>query len=93
MLVLLKSFNINEKKNILINIIQDRENIENHQLLEKNFELIFENFKDISNEFQIGTTINRLKWGFFSTAEFMSFYMVAQKNKRREISNYKTSWT
>ena len=84
-----KSFNINEKKNILINIIQDRENIENHQLLEKNFELIFENFKDISNEFQIGTTINRLKWGFFSTAEFLSFYMVAQRIKEEKYPTIK----
>lgn len=84
-----KSFSKNEKKNILINIIQDRENIENHQLLEKNFELIFESFKYISDEFQIGTTINRLKWGFFSTAEFINFYMVAQRLKDVKFQNIK----
>ncbi|QEZ88627.1 hypothetical protein ACIB15232_0456 [Aliarcobacter cibarius] len=83
------SFNKNEKKNILINIIQDRENIENHEILEKNFELIFQNFKDISTEFQIGTTINRLKWGFFSTLEFMNFYMIAQKVKEKKYPNIK----
>lgn len=83
------SFNKNERKNILINIIQDRVNIENKELFKKNISLIFEKFKDISNEFQIGTTINRLKWGFFSTLEFMNFYMVASKIKEEKYQNIK----
>src|SRR5574344_508442 len=55
----------------------------------KNIDLIFDKFKDISNEFQIGTTINRLKWGFFSTEEFMNFYMVASKIKEDKYPNIK----
>ena len=83
------SFNKNERKNILINVIQDRLNIENQELFKKNIDLIFQKFENISNEFQIGTTINRLKWGFFSTAEFMSFYMVAQRIKEEKYPTIK----
>ncbi|WP_066165928.1 hypothetical protein [Aliarcobacter cryaerophilus] len=83
------SFNKNERKNILINVIQDRLNIENQELFKKNIDLIFQKFKNISNEFQIGTTINRLKWGFFSTEEFMNFYMVASKIKEEKYPNIK----
>ena len=83
------SFNKNERKNILINVIQDRLNIENQELFKKNIDLIFQKFENISNEFQIGTTINRLKWGFFSTEEFMNFYMVASKIKEDKYPNIK----
>ena len=83
------SFNKNERKNILINVIQDRLNIENQELFKKNIDLIFDKFKDISNEFQIGTTINRLKWGFFSVDDFMEFFMVAQKVRDEKFSNIK----
>ena len=84
-----QSFNKNEKKNILINVIQDRLNIENKELFKKNIDLIFQKFEGISNEFQIGTTINRLKWGFFSTVEFINFYMVAQNLKEEKYPNIK----
>ncbi|QKF59845.1 hypothetical protein [Aliarcobacter lanthieri] len=84
-----KSFNQKSKKNILINIIQDRENIENHKFLKQNLEAIFIRFKNISDEFQIGTTINRLKWGFFSVKEYMDFYLIAQNLKEQKFSNIK----
>ncbi|MFV7791037.1 hypothetical protein ACNSOP_01325 [Aliarcobacter lanthieri] len=84
-----KSFNQKSKKNILINIMQDRENIENHELFRQNLEAIFIKFKNISNEFQIGTTINRLKWGFFSVKEYMDFYLIAQNLKEQKFPNIK----
>ncbi|MDX4064295.1 hypothetical protein Q6A84_08850 [Aliarcobacter skirrowii] len=84
-----QSFNEKSKKNILINIIQDRENIENHKLLKQNLDLIFTKFASFVNEFQIGTTINRLKWGFFSVKEFMDFYLVAQNLKEQKFHNIK----
>ena len=84
-----KSFNTKSKKNILLNIMQDRANIENLTLLKDNLKVIFEKFKDISTEFQIGTTINRLKWGFFSVKEYMNFYKVAQNLKEQEFPNIK----
>lgn len=84
-----KSFNKTSKKNILLNIMQDRENIENKELLKQNLELIFSKFKDISNEFQIATTINRAKWGFFSVKEYMNFYKIAQDLKKQKYKNIK----
>ncbi|WP_418180967.1 hypothetical protein ACNSOL_03420 [Aliarcobacter lanthieri] len=84
-----KSFNQKSKKDILINIMQDRENIENHELFRQNLEAIFIKFKNISNEFQIGTTINRLKWSFFSVKEYMDFYLIAQNLKEQKFPNIK----
>ncbi len=87
--VFANSFNKLSKKNILINIMQDRENVEDHKLLKQNLETIFEKFKDISNEYQIATTINRAKWGFFSVQEYLSFYKTAQDLKNEKFSNIK----
>lgn len=69
-------------KNILINIIQDREHIENLALFESDLEQIFEAFRGIAHEFQIGTAINRIKWGFYAPSEYLNFYEVAFKLKK-----------
>lgn len=82
-----KSFNVNTSKNILLNIMQDRENIEDLELLRNNLELIFTKFQDIVFEYQIATTINRAKWGFFSVKEYLSFYKVAQNLKKEKFNN------
>ena len=72
-------------KEILINIMQDREHIENKKLLEKNINLIFEKFSDFVFEYQIGTTINRSKWGFFSVSEYLEFYKTIQNIRDEEF--------
>ncbi|MCT7512591.1 PhoP regulatory network YrbL family protein [Aliarcobacter cryaerophilus] len=84
-----KSFNEKSKKNILINIIQNLGNISNEELFLKNIEKIFNAFENVSNEFQIGTTINRFKWGFFSVGDFIDFYTVAQKLRDEKYPNIK----
>ncbi|AXH15523.1 hypothetical protein CRU99_12195 [Malaciobacter mytili] len=73
-----KSFTINSSKNILINIMQDREHIENPTLLKNSLNTIFKKFDTLVDEYQIATTINRAKWGFFSVKEYLDFYKVAQ---------------
>ena len=74
----LKSFLIkNSDKKITLTILQDRENIENLQLLEKNLSLIFASLHKNVTLFEIGSTINRAKWGFFSVDEYNKFYKVA----------------
>ena len=83
------SFNEVSKKNIFINIIQDRNNIENKELLKENLELIFTKFKDICFEYQIGTTINRMKWEFFSINEYMDFYIIAQNLRDEKFPDLK----
>lgn len=67
-----KSFG--EDKSILINILQDRQNIDNTELLIRNIEEIFRTFSSITKEFQIGNATNRTKWGFFSTQEYLEFF-------------------
>ncbi|WP_081757179.1 YrbL family protein [Aliarcobacter lanthieri] len=83
------SFNKKSKKNILINIIQNIKNIDEDGALKDKFELVFSKFKDISNEFQIGTTINRLKWGFKSVKEYIEFYKIAQDLRDKKFKNIK----
>ncbi len=63
---------------ILLNIMQDREHIENNELLKKNIKIIFEKFSSFVEEYQIGSTINRSKWGFFSVSEYLKFYKTVQ---------------
>ncbi|WP_072682428.1 hypothetical protein [Arcobacter sp. LA11] len=75
--------------NILLNIIQDRKHIENKKELEKNVNLIFEKFSSFVEEYQIGTTINRAKWGFFSISEYLSFYKIVQNIRNEFFPNLK----
>jgi len=63
---------------VLINILQDRDNIQDHQLLTNNIRAIFSAFKGRSALFQIGNAINRTKWGFFSVDEYLKFYQCVQ---------------
>ncbi len=73
-----RSFTINSSKNILINIMQDREHIEDLTLLRNSLNTIFKKFDTLVEEYQIATTINRAKWGFFSVQEYLNVYKVAQ---------------
>ena len=78
-----------EDKEILITIIQDREHIENHTLLEKDIKIIFEKFQNITNEFMVGNAINRIKWGFVSVEEYLSFYKIVQSVRDKAFPNIK----
>jgi len=82
-----KSFG--EDKQILVNILQDREHIEDEGLLEKDIEDIFKHFSPFVNEFQIGSAINRTKWGFFSMDEYLRWYETIQKIRDRQYSHLK----
>lgn len=73
-------------QHILLNVLQDRENIEDLELFEKNITKVFETFSSQVDEFQIGSTINRAKWGFFSVEEYMKFYQVAYKVRNKKFS-------
>jgi len=71
-----KSFG--EDKHILLNILQDREHIEDSELLEKHINIIFEKFSPFVQEYQVGNAINRTKWGFFSMGEYLKWYQSIQ---------------
>ncbi|RXK01302.1 hypothetical protein CRU98_02340 [Arcobacter sp. CECT 8986] len=84
-----KSFNKTSNKNILLNIMQDREHIENKELLKKDLDLIFSKFCSFVFEYQIATTINRAKWGFFGVQEYLGFYKVAQDLRDEKYKDLK----
>lgn len=63
---------------VLVNLLQDREHIENHSPLKDHVRQVFDAFKDIANEFQVGNAINRAKWGFFAVEEYLKFFQAVQ---------------
>ncbi|HIP52348.1 MAG TPA: hypothetical protein EYG94_09705, partial [Campylobacterales bacterium] len=78
-----------DDKEILITIIQDREHIENYELLKKDINTIFQKFEGIANEFQIGNAINRIKWEFVSMEEYLAFYESIQKVRDEKFPKLK----
>jgi len=64
---------------VLVNVLQDREHIEDKNLLLRDMEIIFEKFSPYVQEYQIANAINRTKWGFFSMKEYLIFYQNIQK--------------
>ena len=85
----LKAFIIqNKEKKITLKILQDREHIEDLILTKKDLTTLFSELHDMVNIFEIGSTINRAKWGFFSVKEYLNFYKVAydlQQNRFRDL--------
>ncbi len=72
-----------QAKEVTLNILQDREHIEDLELLKRDLRTIF-SIPQI-RRFQIGSTINRAKWGFFSVDEYNKFYKVAYDLKLHEF--------
>jgi hypothetical protein len=75
-LLLLKS------KKVTLKILQDRENIEDLALLKNNLNNIFSELNGLVDIYEIGSTTNRAKWGFFSVDEYNKFYQVAFELKK-----------
>jgi len=78
-----------KNKNILLKIMQDRENVSDLQLLENNLRDIFTSLDGLVTTYEIGSTINRAKWGFFSVDEYSKFYKVVYDLKTKEFSHIK----
>jgi hypothetical protein len=74
-------------KTVLINVLQDREHIEGPALLASDLQKIFDTFGDISQEYQIGNAINRVKWGFFAVEEYARFYQNVQALRDKSYRN------
>lgn len=82
-----KSFG--DDKEILLNILQDREHIDDDVLLKKDIEIIFKKFSSFVLEYQIGNAINRSKWGFFSMDEYLRWYEIIQKIRDEKYPHLK----
>lgn len=76
-------------KQILLNVLQDREHIEDAELLKKDMTILFESFSPFVKEFQIGNAINRTKWGFFSMDEYMKWYKTIQTIRNEKYPTLK----
>jgi flagellar basal body-associated protein FliL len=79
----------NQNRKIILKILQDREHIEDLELLKKDLRTIFETLRDDVDIFEIGSTINRAKWGFFSVDEYSRFYKVAYDLREAEFREIK----
>lgn len=74
-------------KKVTLKIMQDREHVEDLQLLQKDLKTIFSELDGLVDIYEIGTTINRTKWGFFSVDEYNRFYRIAYDLKLSEFPN------
>jgi len=72
-------------KKIILNVMQDREHVEDLTLLKQDLEKLFHAFSPHIESFQIGSTINRAKWGFFSVREYLRFYAVAYRLREEQF--------
>ena len=89
-LSLLKEFALkHQDKTITLKILQDRENIEDKELLKNNLRTIFKELHTYVEIFEIGSTINRSKWGFFSVDEYSQFFKTAYDLKEKEFTSLK----
>ncbi len=78
-----------ENKKITLKVMQDRENVEDLELFKKNLELIFSTLNNKIDIYEIGTTINRAKWGFFSVDEYNALYKTAYDLKKEKYPHLK----
>ncbi len=78
-----------KNQTILLNILQDREHIEDMELLQRDIDTIFKKFTPFVQEYQIGNAINRTKWGFFSMSEYLKWYSVIQKIRDEKYPDLK----
>ncbi len=77
------------QKTVLINILQDREHIENPAQLTNSVKAIFDTFGGVSQEYQIGNAINRIKWGFFSVSEYLKYFETVQTLRDKRYPSLK----
>lgn len=84
----LKDFILACKDNkITLKILQDREHVEDLELLKKDLRIIFSTLGKDVEIYEIGSTINRAKWGFFSVDEYNRFYKTAYDLKKEEFAD------
>ncbi len=81
-----KTFN---NKHITVAILQDREHITSPSLTKDHLSQIFHTLDGICDNYIIGSTINRAKWGFFSVNEYLNFYAIAYDLKRKHFPHLK----
>ena len=77
------------EKKVILKILQDTEHVEDLELLQKDLRTIFTKLNSHVDIYEIGSTINRAKWGFFSVDEYSHFYKTAYDLKVKEFEHIK----
>tara|TARA_B110000879_G_C11159146_1_gene508276 strand:+ start:317 stop:2449 length:2133 start_codon:yes stop_codon:yes gene_type:complete len=77
------------EKSVLVNILQDRDHINDSALAKMRLRKIFLRLKNNVIDFQIGNSVNRRKWGFISQNEYFDFFKLAQELKQEEFNDIK----
>lgn len=72
-------------KKIILKLLQDRENVADLELLQNNLRTIFQELSTHVAIFEIGSTINRAKWGFFGVNEYNRFFKTAYDLRNKEF--------
>ncbi len=86
----LKNFILkNKNRKVTLKILQDREHVEDLELLQKDLRVVFKTLNGLIDIYEIGSTINRAKWGFFSVDEYSRFYKTAYDLKEAEFPDAK----
>ncbi len=75
------------EKSVLVNILQDRQHVNDFSLAKKRMREIFLRLHEKVDSFQIGNSVNRRKWGFVSQDEYFKFFKVAQDLKQAEFNS------
>ena len=70
---------------VLAVILQDRHTIEDPNRLESLLEQVFSALSGMVDCYQIGNTVNRMKWGFVTVEEWFRFFDVAWKLRNRKF--------
>jgi hypothetical protein len=72
-------------KRFTVVIMQDREHIIDTDLSTSDLAQVFTALSPYTYQFQIGSTINRAKWGFFSVNEYLRFFQSAYALKQERF--------
>ncbi|NOZ10470.1 MAG: hypothetical protein GXP09_05465 [Gammaproteobacteria bacterium] len=63
----------------LINVLQHRDSVRDHNAWRESLRTILEKFKHITSDFQIGNASNRSKWGCRHTGEYLRLLEIAEE--------------
>jgi len=79
----------NKNRKVILKLLQDREHVEDLELFKNDLRTIFQTLDGLIDIYEIGSTINRAKWGFFSVDEYNRFYKTAYDLKIAEFPDAK----
>lgn len=71
------------ERELLINILQDREAVADPEKWESSLEMIFTSFASMTSYFQIGNAVNRTKWGCAHIGEYLALLEIAEQVRSR----------